>query len=313
MSEQLPLQNTRLSYAMSLWGILLFSRPVIIDISYGQVNLFIVAVCLWAVFEHFESDKRSLKAIASWCLLTWVALSKLFPLPLLIIPWALTHGATSNKLKYERVGIFLGILLVFIPPLIVLGNSGFINLVLDWRDALVSRGLPRESHNQSFIAFIFHYLSGQPTQVLSEGGKPLLFGFTGLNVKQINLLSFSWTLISLGVLLGWLFSGNRQDHLKWTVILIGLLIVPSHLIWKPYFVMSIPLGIVFIYNLYKEIKFFNYLMGLLLFFAINLTGFDFVGHNWGAHIEAGSLLLFIHLFLMLIIASPWFSIGHKSI
>jgi hypothetical protein len=102
--------------------------------------------------------------------------------------------------------------------------------------------------------------------------------------------------------LGWIVSASKHSYLKWIAVVIGLLIIPSHLIWKPYFVMGIPLGIVFVHKIYEGKSFIS-LIGAALFFAlINLTGFDFVGHEWGAQFEAGSVMLFMHLSLICAVA-----------
>ena len=42
----------------------------------------------------------------------------------------------------------------------------------------------------------------------------------------------------MGLILGLDTSGHKFVPLSWIAILIGLLIIPSHLIWKPYFVMN---------------------------------------------------------------------------
>ena len=166
-----------------------------------------------------------------------------------------------------------------------------------------------ESHNQSFTALLYHYLSGNPTRVLSEGSTPLLLGLPWLSAAQIGLLSFFWTFTTLGITVGWIISGDNHPPSKWIPIVIGLLIVPSHLIWKPYFVMSLPLAVLLIHQgveNWKRDKNQSRLAAvtlLILFLGINLTGFDFVGHQWAAHFEAASLLLIVHLIMIGIAAT----------
>ncbi|MEO5968783.1 MAG: hypothetical protein ABIQ95_02550, partial [Bdellovibrionia bacterium] len=145
-----------------------------------------------------------------------------------------------------------------------------------------------------------------------EGATPLFLGWASLSTSQIGLLSLFWTTLMLGFGLGWICAGSKHESLKWSAIAIGLLIVPSHLVWKPYFVMSIPLAILFIHQVYKKNNWISNLGAVAIFMGINLMGFDFVGHNWAAHIEAGSVLLFMHLILIFLVASPWGSLLNRA-
>ena len=311
-SKRINREDPTLSLGLSLWGIALVARPLLIDFSYGQVNLFVLAACVWALLGRISSKHSPYGEVVSWSVLTWVALSKLFPMPLLVAPWLVTRGIKLDKIKNERLGILLGFLVVLLPPLLSLGWTGAWELLLGWRDALISRGLPLESHNQSFTALLYHYLSGHPTQILSEGATPLFLGWASLSTSQIGLISLFWTTLTLGFALGWICSGSKHESLKWSVVTIGLLIVPSHLIWKPYFVMSLPLAVLFIHQVYKKNNWVSYLAAVCLFVGVNLTGFDFVGHNWAAHIEAGSVLLFMHLILIFLVASNWCTLLNKA-
>jgi len=307
--------NRLVSLGTACWGVVMLSRPLLIDFEYGQVNLFIVGVCVWALLGHFENKTSSFKDGIRWGILTFVALAKLFPLPLLLVPWVITRKVDERKLQIERRAIFLSGLVTLFIPVISVGWSGTWALFLEWREAILARGLPLESHNQSFIALLHHYLSGCSTPVRSEGG-PLFFGMNLLTPMQIELLSVAWTLVTLGITLGWILRGasaSSQNHdsqgfsyRKWIAIAIGLLIVPSHLIWKPYFVLSIPAAILVVQEAMTELsknqwKYLKLGALLFLFVGINLTGFDFVGHLWAAHFEAASLLLLLHLAIMLIL------------
>lgn len=312
-SKHLDEKDPTLSLGLSFWGIALVARPLLIDFSYGQVNLFILAACVWALLGRTHSRCSPSGDVARWGVLTWVALSKLFPLPLLVIPWAVTQGVKLGRIKNERLGILLGFLTILVPSLLSLGWGGVWGLLLGWRDALISKGLPLDSHNQSFTALLYHYLSGYPTQILSEGARPLFLGWASLSSGQIGLLSLFWTSLTLGLILGWICSGSKHESFKWSVITIGLLIVPSHLIWKPYFVMSIPLAVSFVSQVSKKNNWYLYLTAVALFVGINLTGFDFVGHNWAAHIEASSVLLFMHLILIFLVAYPKMERWHAQI
>jgi hypothetical protein len=311
-SKRLKHVDSILSLGLSFWGVAFVARPLLIDFSYGQVNLFIVAASVWALLGRNTLKPSPYEDVACWGVLTWIALSKLFPVPLLVIPWLVTRDIRQDRIKNERLGVFLGFVIVLLPPLFSLGWGGFWELLLGWKDALISRGLPLESHNQSFTAFLYHYLSGHPTQILSEGATPLFLGWASLSTSQIGLLSLFWTTLTLGFALGWIFSGSKHEAIKWSAVTIGLLIVPSHLIWKPYFVMSVPLAIIFIHQVYKKTNWTSYLAAIGIFMGINLMGFDFVGHNWAAHIEASSVLLFMHVILIFLVASNWCSMLNRA-
>lgn len=301
------LTDSNRSIALAAWGIILASRPLLIDIEYGQVNLFILGASVWALAGHFDRKPSVLWDSLRWSILAIAALAKLFPIPLLIVPWFVQRGVHPKKIKIEQSAIFFGVLVTLLVPVTSLGWFGGLHLLIEWKDALFARGLPLESHNQSFIALLHHYLSGSPTPVHSEGGGAIIFGRSILSLDQIRLFSLAWTLTTLGLTLGWIVSGSnhlsRKGAKKWTAIVIGLLIVPSHLIWKPYFVMSIPMATLAIESTVaarnrNSKSWVGWILILFLFAGINLTGFDFVGHLWAAHIEAASIFLMMHLALI---------------
>ncbi|MEO5969541.1 MAG: glycosyltransferase family 87 protein, partial [Bdellovibrionia bacterium] len=105
-SKRLALEDLPLSLGLSFLGVAFVSRPLLIDLAYGQVNLFILAVCVWTLLERSSSNRSPYGDVARWGILTWVALSKLFPIPLLAIPWLVTRNLTKDKIRNERRGIF---------------------------------------------------------------------------------------------------------------------------------------------------------------------------------------------------------------
>ena len=282
-----------------LAGALFITRPLLIDLEYGQVNTFILVTCVWALCGHCD-PKISKQDLFRWGLVAFVAAGKLFPLPILTVPWLAAKGISAKKLRYERIGIMAGFSLAIGASLLSLGGEGTHQLLLDWFRALMDRGLPLESHNQSFTALLFHYLSGFPTPVISEGGAPFLFGTPWLSSGSIKMISVAWMLGTLGFTLGWITAGPRKASAAWIAVTVGLLIIPSHLIWKPYFVMSLPLAIVLAQEtLNRDLWKPGLGLFFVLFAGVNLTGFDFVGHHWAPHFEAASILLLMHLVLIL--------------
>jgi len=295
------LKGSWLAAGLAAWGALIVAKPVLIDFQYGQVNLFIVAACVWALLGHFDSRKPSSIDALRWGVVAVAALAKIFPLAVLLVPWVVTTRIPRERLKLERLGMILGLLLMMILPILAQGFSGTWELLLDWQQALQSRGLPLESHNQSFTALLHHYFSGQPTSVRAVGG-PVQLGTSWMSAETINLLSFAWTFGTMGLVLGWILGGVTYGPLPWLAVLIGLLIVPSHLIWKPYFVMSLPLAILAAFQAHrawvKSGTRWRAIVLALIGVGMNFTGFDFVGIGPGARFEAASFMLILHLALM---------------
>lgn len=287
----------------TILGILVVSKPLLIDFEYGQVNLLILAASVWALSNRFESQSSLLLDAVKWCIFSFVAFAKVFPLPFLFVPFLVTLGVSKKKLIYERMGLILGFVLTFAWPFVDQGFVGFFVLLQNWAQALMLKGLPLESHNQSFTALLFHYLSGIPTAVRSEGPAPLFLGVSWLMAGQITLLSNFWTATALGLEIGWLLTAPWRDPAKWVAVAIGFLIIPSHLIWKTYFVMSAPLAVFLIQMMLRKRNRFDLLLLALVVIGINLSGFDFMGHSWAAYLEAASLFLLLHLCLMVRVAT----------
>jgi hypothetical protein len=298
-ARSLPGVGTRAALGMAALGILLLARPVLIDFEYGQVNLFILGACAWALLTHFNRDAPAKIDLIAWGVLALAGFAKLFPLPLLLIPFLRGWPLPAAKIRREKWGICFGALLVLGIPFISQGREGGVQLFHEWLVALQARGLPMESHNQSFAALLRHFFSGNPTPVISEGWRPIQFGFALFSARTIELLSLAWSLIVGGFLLGWLVSGPRQKPLAWISVLLGLTILPSHLVWKPYFVMAIPAATYLVSRARVDRAISVFLA--VFFVAINLTGFNFIGHDFAAHAEAGAFFLIAHVFLLALV------------
>lgn len=271
---------------------LLVAKPLLIDFQYGQVNLLILGACAFALASLWKA-KPSLTA---WGALGFFAVAKLFPLPILLAP--LLHrgplGIAARRMLMAAIG---GGLALFLP----IGTEGFfpgLELLWAWRDALLSKGLPLDSHNQSFAAFLWHYFSGVPTRVLFLSEQPV-FGVAWLSSAQIRALTMLWAAGFALVILLWLArlrSIDPRERERWIVVLLALLILPSHLVWKPYFVMAYPLALHLTAQAQGRIA-LRWLL-VVVFVGMNLSGFDFVGKSWGARLEGGAILLWSHLLLL---------------
>ena len=272
------------------------ARPILIDFEYGQVNLFTLAIALWALLDFYSERRNATFSFLAWFFLGIAAVTKLFTLPLLIIPF-LNAPLVSSQRRAEKWGSVAGVLLMILGPAIFLNAGG--SLYLNWRDALIAKGFPTESHNQSFLAFLHHYLSGNATAVLSEAGIDYHFGARIFSAEVLRWLGWAWFFGTLGILVGWIFSMPARFKLSWLAVLIGLLILPSHLIWKPYFVFSFPLFLAVMQKFSRTANFAWGWVGLTsLALVLNLSGFDVLGHPASAHLEAFAVFLWVHLALM---------------
>lgn len=268
------------------------ARPLLIDVQYGQINLLILAVAVWALSEHFRKEEgQPWRESLSWFFLGILAISKIFPGPLLMIPWVRKENAPSSRLKRERLAAITGVLITLIAPVISQGFNGALQMIFAWRAALLEKGLPYESHNQSFVAALHHYFTTDPTHIISLGSQWIVLGKDLLSLEAISMLSMAWTLICLGVLFAWILRAPIRDPLRWIAVIIGLLFIPSHLIWKPYFVFGIPSAMVLAFSS-------QYWLLAVAFVLINLTGFDMIGGFLAGHLEAAALFLWVHLILI---------------
>lgn len=286
-------------WGLAAWGLVFVTRPYLIDAQYGQVNLLILASCVWALTSHFDPGKSSWKSAVPWFVLAISAFAKIFPGPLLLIPWLVRRGIDRKRLRWEMLGAILGSIFILLIPVATEGVDGTIALYWEWRDALVSRGFPKESHNQSFAALLHHYFSQHTTHIIAHGPKWVKLGTGWLSDQAIGTLSLAWTFGTMGILLGWLFSARKKLPSAWIAVVIGLLIIPSHLVWKPYFVFTMPLAVVGMFsarNVYQKLAL------VVAFMAINMTGVDFLGHPMAGYVEATSVFLLAHLLLLVVTA-----------
>ena len=290
-------QPTWTRLGIGAWAVALLARPILIDLEYGQVNLLILGACVWALSRKLRLAGEGSSPAADgscWFLLGIAAITKLFPLPLACIPF-LWRGSR----RAERMGVLLGVLLILLLPVASEGLQGAWRLLLDWRQALLDRGLPLESHDQSFTAFVYHYLSGLPTEVIAQHRAQLSLGWPLLPLPVIKALSLGWLAAWVGALAALLCKGRSLSasplaaRAGRAALLIGLLIVPSHLVWKPYFVLGLPAGVLAV-GRYRT----RWCWLIALAAAVNLSGFDVIGQLWAARVEAASVMLWAHLALL---------------
>lgn len=273
------------------------ARPLLIDFQYGQVNSFILIACMAALLGRYQPSGRDpWKIRLEWAGITISAWSKLFPFPMLLLPFLPRAGSKVQKhFRIERVTVIAVSCAILFLPLLTESLSSWAGLMADWYNSLVARGLPLESHNQSFTAFLHHFFTGFPTHIISLYATRDLTWFQWLSGDQARQLGLAWAVLWSGLLLGWIV-GRRDKSAAWMAALIGMLILPSHLIWKPYLVFALPLFLWTWSNAYakKRIP----VAALIAVVALNLTGFDFVGREASAWLEGGAIFLWVQVALL---------------
>jgi hypothetical protein len=282
-------------------GLLIVARPLLIDFQYGQVNTFILGASVWALVSHFDSKGSIARAACAWALISAVALAKLFPMPLLLVPFFVSAGLPREKLRVERGAIMAGLAIIALVPVVTQGFSGALNLYFHWNAALMAKGLPTESHNQSFAALLHHYFGGGLTHVIAAGSQHIPLGSGWLSEQKIEFISAGWILATFGWMIGWILVGPKRPLLTWIAVLIGMLVVPSHLVWKPYFVMGLPAAALACHYALQHFSLSQGFMLFLVFAGMNFTGYDFVGRFLAARLEAASIFLVLHLCLVLFV------------
>src|SRR5262249_8901483 len=113
LAKRLPGKSLESNLALAAFGVLVVARPFLIDVGYGQVNVFILASAVWALLVHMDPSSQKLGAgrsvgllsggssqapFLSWALLSCAAVAKIFPLPLLIVPFLVGKGIPREKL-----------------------------------------------------------------------------------------------------------------------------------------------------------------------------------------------------------------------
>ena len=287
------------------WSVVFVARPLLIDFQYGQVNLLIFSACIWALLTHFNERASARQSGLAWGVLAVAALSKIFPLPLLIVPFLVTTGISPKRIKAERIGIVSGLALIFLIPFLTESFSQWKYLLWSWKNALQLRGFPLESHNQSFAALLYHYGSGIATHVISKGPSDVLLGAKFFSLPVLGLLSMFWSFSTMGFLLGWIVSGSSKSPLRWLAVAIALVIIPSHLVWKPYFIFGMPLVVLVLEDFYRTTEKrsleFKGTIILVVFFLMNFSGFDFIGEYWSGRLESASIFLICHCVLLVLV------------
>jgi hypothetical protein len=282
-------------------ALLVVTRPILIDFRYGNVNSFLLILGL-----HFLLD---LNATDGHLYVNGRRRGSLFGafafLKILFLPAA---ALTVAQKKWKALDAFIfGMIVITVLPLVIFGFSTthsvpdyFFGLYGKWWAALQSKGLPLETHNQSVLAFLFRILGGVPSRSLYLGGKEIQLGWAILNEAQIFWI-FRIFILGIGLLGGgvlWKIYGltrlpepDQRKLLHLGMFFLSLLWLPSHLIWKPYFLLGFPAILVAIESLMqkKATIWIFFLAGLTLF-----SGLDLLGPQLATQAEAWCIHLWIY-------------------
>ena len=283
---------------------LFITRPLLIDVQYGQINGFLLAVSVITLLMRYRSGGGHWLDGFRWSVLAALAVTKLYLIPLLAVPFLVTSGLDRKRLRLERVGIVLGLFVIVFIPVLTEGFSGAFSFYEEWKVALEARGMPRDGHNQSFAGLLQKLFSGQQWESLAYGARYIKMGWSVFSQEQIKAMTLGWLLISMGFLGGWIMSAKKHSPLIFVSVLIALLIVPSHLVWKPYFIFSFPVAALALRDAisqYHAGKKSLLIIFAILFALINLTSISFLPMYWAVVIEAICTFLFVHLALIFLV------------
>lgn len=260
-----------LIYFARAWGlglavaVLVWARPVLIDFQYGNINLILVLAAYLALGRS-----------------RWMIFGALASIKLLLIPFV--SLALGNRERWKQVFWF-----VLGASLVLLLSSAHLQA---WVGAIQSRGFPTETHNQSVLAFLHRFFSGQPVHVISL--------YASRDYTWIALSESTRQWIGVSWMIAWALSWFRLSFAPWAnasgvgrALLFAMIIVPLHLVWKPYFVFAIPLVAEMVRQCRAQRRFvvFVAISGIL----VNFTSTSFIGHEYSARLEALSLMMWVHL------------------
>lgn len=289
------------SWGLFAWGALFAGRSLLIDFTYGQVNLLVVWAAFTAVWLHLGDHRSRRLAFLSWAVAAIAAASKLLTLPILLLPW-LRRG--RPQAAWERLGTIAGLAVLLVVPFVSEGWENGLGLHRQWWEALQSRGFPLETHNQSLPAFV-HRILGESLSPYIAMEHRFDFSWRLLSGSQVWGLSLAWVFASAVAVLGWItypvflrreiFWRPAASSL-WAGVLVALLILPSHLVWKPYFVFGVGLGAALMPWLMERRR--RAWLAVPLFFFANFTTYEFIGRPLAAYFESYCSMMAAHLGLI---------------
>lgn len=265
----------------SAWivALLFLGRYIFINLSYGQINIAILGLLI-LTHKHRSS-----------CALALGSIFKIFP--------SLQAITFFNKRDYKTIfhtalwGIgFLAI------PLLFLGPEAGIALYQEYPAALIAKGLPTYSHNQSFTALFHRIFTGAPFELFGIG----LTQWQWLPISAPPAFTSALALV-VGIILSiltWKTALNPTIRARHTLAPLSAtcfsILFLSHIVWKPYFLLLAPplAAILGDRPLSQTLR----RPAMLAFIALTtLTSPGIIPSAWSATLDALSIHLIAALFI----------------
>ncbi len=261
------------------------ARPLLIDLRYGNINLILLSLTLLAAIDSLEWRKSR----GAWAYL-WGVFSGA---KLLTIPFA---GVYLFRRDYRSLFLsVLGILSIWCLPFMLLSVMGGGSLSIQWSEALRSKGLPLETHNQSVFAFLARVFTETPIPSLILGGREKVWGLFGFELETMKRVFLGYVWVWLVVAFALLFRTARARAWEATFLLASILPLASHLVWKPYFLFLFPLAILVFRDERSRVP------GLIGAVALNFASSVFLPPLGSAYFEAYCGFIWIQAFWMILV------------
>ncbi|MBL7715469.1 MAG: DUF2029 domain-containing protein [Bdellovibrionales bacterium] len=282
--------------SIAILTLLTVARPILIDLRYGQINLLVLLSLIFAVlgFSDWIRGERKKWVLPVWIAVSVFAVAKLYALPILLIPY-FWHFLSPTRRNLSRIYPFffataVPFLFTVFLPVFAMGFEKGWALLVQWLAALQDKGFPMETHNQSFLAFVARQFTGKSAHVVGLYQEINSTWIAWVGDVQLKMIGLAWVLLTMGLILAKLFAYAREpDRLRIALLTIGILILPSHLVWKPYFVFALPLA----FLAWVRAP----MMALVATVLLNLSGFSILGLWWGPRLESASILFWAMLIL----------------
>ncbi len=276
-------------------AIVLCARPILSDLMVGQFNSLMLFAALLALSEE---GKSSVRIFSKWFLFSLAAFSKLVLLPILFLPFL--SFLRKRQHGWALAGATAGILLIALLPLCSVSISELATLYAQWFQGILAKGIPLETGNQSLAAFVYRFFGeGELRSVFAPGlAQPM--GLNWWSVSQLESFSKIWMAIGMFLSVGWIWIGVKKEITRskeWIAVMIGLLVVPSHIAWKYFFVFSLPLWLMALKDGLDR-KNERMLLLAAMFFVVNFSTNSFLSTAFASRFEAFSPLFFCHVLLL---------------
>jgi hypothetical protein len=274
-------------------------RSIWIDLRYGQVNLLILGASIWAFVTATAEDTDAIASprsrFMSWFFFSLAAFAKLYPLALFLALVLRPRRRMLPAIFGSLVGVAL---LLFLPGVFSTVPSAV--LYGEWMNALVARGFPLETHNQSMLAFLQRIFSGEIIRAHQTGGDPMLFGARLLSDSAIRTLFGAFSLAVAFLFVKTARQATKRESTLALGVCLALCFLPAHLVWKPYFLMGVPLAAAIFATIATSPIRRGFSAAFIgLFLLAHLSSAEIIGRGASAWYEAFGGFLWVHIGLNL--------------